>query len=80
MAGNLMTMGGRANTNVCSFVVDSVDEVELLPTSTRKGIGKFADDLSFDMCAPIGSTAIVGNETGDLIVFQLFSFGWKRLS
>ena len=80
MAGNLMTMGGRANTNVCEFVVDSVDEIELLPTTTEKAKGKFMNDSSFDFYPPLGSTCLVGNEAGDLIVFQLFSFGWKRLS
>lgn len=79
MAGTLLRMGDRANTNICEFVVDTVDEVSLLPTTTTKGKGKFERDVHFNFCPPIGSTCIVGNGDSDLLVYMLFSNGWKQL-
>lgn len=29
--------------------------------------------------APFGSTCVVGNKDGELILYMLFSFGWKKL-
>lgn len=36
MAGTLLRIGDRPNTNICEFCVDTVDEVQLLPTTTKK--------------------------------------------
>lgn len=70
--------GGASNIALCELVADSVDELlSDAPTTKKKGTGNFAD---FDHYAPIGSTAIVGNEGGELLVFQLYSFGWKKIS
>ena len=64
---------------ICEFCVDTVDEVSLLPTTTSRGTGKFADDASFKLYAPIGSTCIVGNGDEDVLIFMLFSNGWKQM-
>lgn len=80
MAGNLMRKGQQYSTAVCEYAVDSVDEIEYLPTTTKRATGQFADDPRFSSCPPIGSICIVGNEGGDLLVYMLFSFGWKALN
>ena len=79
MAGTLLRIGDRPNTNICEFCVDTVDEVELLPTTTKKASGKFADDANIKMHPPIGSTCIVGNGTEEVLVYMLFSNGWKQM-
>lgn len=79
MAGMLLRIGDRPNTNICEFCVDTVDEVSLLPTTTSRGTGKFADDASFKLYAPMGSTCIVGNGTNEVLVYMLFSNGWKQM-
>ena len=67
--------GGQPNTVICSFVCDTVDEVNELPTTKKKGTGSFAD---FDHYANIGSTATVNSDSG-VLVYMLFSEGWKQL-
>ena len=79
MAGMLLRIGDRPNTNICEFCVDTVDEIELLPTTTKKASGKFAGDANFKMYPPIGSTCIVGNGTDEVLVYMLFSNGWKQM-
>ena len=79
MAGMLLRIGDRPNTNICEFCVDTVDEVALLPTTTSRGTGKFADDASFKLYAPIGSTCIVGNGDEEILTYMLFSNGWKKM-
>lgn len=80
MAGMLLRIGDSHNVkNICEFCVDTADEVALLPTTTEHGKGKFADDPSFDLCVPIGSTCIVGNGNDGVLVYMLFSDGWKQL-
>ena len=79
MAGTLLRIGDRPNTNICEFCVDTVDEVQLLPTTTKKATGKFANDANFKMNPPIGSTCIVGNGTDEVLVYMLFSNGWKQM-
>lgn len=80
MAGTLLRQGDKPNINICEFCVDAIDEVSLLPTTTSKGTGKFSSIADFNLYAPIGSTCIVGNEGDDLLIFMLFSFGWKQVS
>lgn len=80
MAGILLKRGQLDNAALCEFAVDSVDDIQYLPTMTTKATGKFADNPDFARRPPMGSTCIVGNEGGDLLVYQLFSFGWKSLS
>lgn len=79
MAGILKKKGQQYNTAICEYVVDSEAEIAYLPTTTKKGTGQFAGMSGFDFCPPIGSTCVVGNEGGTLLVYQLFSFGWKKL-
>lgn len=79
MAGTLLRMGDKPNTNIMEFVIDSEDEIKYLPTTTSKGTGIFANDPSFNFFAPIGSTCIVGNENKELFVYMLFTFGWKKI-
>lgn len=79
MAGILMRMGDRPNINICEYAVDTIEEVELLPTTTTIGVGKFSEDASFKFRPPIGSTCIVGNGDEELLVYMLFSNGWKKL-
>ena len=42
MAGTLLRIGDRPNTNICEFCVDTIDEVSLLPTTTSRGTGKYS--------------------------------------
>ena len=77
MSGICTYYGGRANTNIMEFCCDSVSEVSDLPTMTEHGKGVFEN---YHQCAPLGSTCIVGNEGGKLLVYMLFSFGWKALN
>lgn len=79
MAGMLLKVGDSVNTNICEFCVDTVDEVSLLPTTTKSATGKFANNPNFSMNPPIGSTCIVGNGDGDLLVYMLFTNGWKEI-
>ena len=67
---------GRANTNICEFVCDTVDELmNDAPTTTKKGTGNFSE---FTHYVPIGSTCTVGNG-GNTKVFMLFSDGWQEV-
>lgn len=79
MAGSLLRYAGKENPELCEFVVDSESELADLPSTTKIGTGIFENNPSFDSFAPIGSVCIVGNEGGDLLIYMLFSFGWKLL-
>lgn len=80
MAGILLRKGQVENAAVCEYAVDSVDDIQYLPTTTEKATGRFADNPDFARRPPIGSICIVGNEGGDLLTYMLFSFGWKPLN
>ena len=67
--------GGQKNTIICSFVCDTVDEVQYLPTTKKKGTGTFSD---FNHYANIGSTVTIGNN-GATKVMMLFSNGWQEV-
>lgn len=75
MAGMLLKIGKSYNTNVMEFAVDTEDEINFLPTTKEKGKEMFS---GIDY-APFGSTCVVGNKDGELILYMLFSFGWKKL-
>lgn len=77
MAGLCTYFAGRANTSIMEFVCDEISEVQDLPTTTNHGKGAFEN---YKQTAPIGSTCIVGNNGGKLLVYMLFSFGWKALN
>ena len=77
MALQCTKFGERYNTTLCEFVVDSEDDIKYLPTTTKNGSGEFEH---FNHTCPIGSITTVGNEGGELLVYELFSFGWKKLS
>lgn len=79
MAGTLLRKGDKPNIQICEFCVDTTDEIALLPTTTRAGTGAFKDLPDFNVPAPLGSTAIVGNGDADLEVYMLFTNGWKKL-
>ena len=79
MAGMLLRMGDKPNVNIMEFVVDSESEIQYPPTTTNKGSGVFENNPNFNFIAPIGSSCIVGNDGGDLLVYMLFSFGWKKI-
>lgn len=76
MAANHIKTSYSNKSATDEFVVDKVEEIENLPTTTRAGTG----DLSYMKDkATLGSTAIVGNEGGSVLVYMLFSFGWKQM-
>ena len=79
MAGNLIKYADRPNSNVAEYCVDTIDELALLPTTTTKARGKFANDVNFKAKPAIGSTCIVGNSEGDILYYILFSDGWKQM-
>lgn len=85
MAGILAEIGGKPNIETCTFYVDSESEVKDLPTTTTHAKGNFADNPDFKMLPPIGSICIVGKsdtdeeETGGLIIYILFTDGWKKI-
>ena len=76
MAGICSNFKGQINANIMKFICDSESEIADLPTTTEKGKGVFEH---FNHTAEIGSTCQVGNEGGELLIYQLFSFGWKKL-
>lgn len=76
MAGIITQYRGNVDANIVEFTIDSENEIQYLPTTTSVGTGDFS---RFDKTVPIGSTCIVGNENGDLLVYMLFSFGWKKM-
>jgi hypothetical protein len=77
MAGLCTHVGGRANTNIMTFCCDTELEIQDLPTMTEHGKGVFED---YKQTCPMGSECYVGNEGGDLLIYKLFSFGWKKLN
>lgn len=79
MAGTLLYVGDKPNVNIMRFIVDSEDDIKYLPTTTSKGTGKFSHDSNFNMYAPMGSECIVGNGDSEILVYMLFSQGWKKL-
>lgn len=66
---------GSTNMPTCSFVIDTVDELDLLPTTTKHASGSFS---KFDHLAPIGSTCICGNH-GSMKIYMLFTDGWQEV-
>lgn len=76
MAGMCIRYGDRANCGIMEFVADEISEIQDLPTTREFGKGVFE---AYRQTAPLGSTCLVGNEGGDLLVYILFSFGWKKL-
>ncbi len=76
MAGICTRYGDNVNVGLMEFACDSIDEVQDAPTTTEKGKGVFAN---YKQYAPMGSTLICGNEGGDVLVYMLFSFGWKQM-
>lgn len=85
MAGILAEIGGKSNINTCTFYVDSEDEVKNLPTINTRAKGSFANNPDFKMLPCIGSVCIVGRsdkddeESDGLIIYILFTDGWKKI-
>ncbi len=74
MAGVLIRYANQ-ETGTSEFAVDTVGEVEYLPTTTAAGTGIFE---RYDK-VKLGSTCIVGNGSDDLLVYMLFTSGWKQI-
>lgn len=79
MAANLLKTGNDSNAALRTFCVDSIEEIEKLPTMTRGALDDFADIPGMEIPAPMGSQVIVGNEEGEIQIYILFSFGWKDM-
>ena len=79
MAGKLLQIGNNYNADIRQYCVDTVEEIQLLPTTTSPGTGDFANNAEFKCVIPMGSTCIVGNGDEDVLVFMLFSDGWKEM-
>lgn len=80
MAANLLKVGNDPNSAIKTFAVDSVDEIAKLPTMERGATDEFASIPGMDSPVPMGSQVIVGNESGEVKIYMLFSFGWKDTS
>lgn len=65
------------DTQVCTFAVDSIDEMKFLPLSTRGSSLPDRPDLMY--AVSIGSKAHV-KSGNSVITYQLFSDGWVKLS
>ncbi len=76
MAGVRNFYGNSPDAPISIFCVDTVEEVKCLPTTKVKGTGLLSH---MDYTANQGSICEVGNESGTLLVYKLFSFGWKEL-
>jgi hypothetical protein len=76
MAGICLRYEDRANVDLMEFACDTIDEIDDAPTTTRGGVGVFS---KYTTPAPIGSTLIVGNSGGEMMVYMLFGFGWKQI-
>lgn len=79
MAGKLLKIGNECNTDIREYCVDVVEEIQYLPTTTSPGTGDFANNVEFKSRIPMGSTCIVGNGDEDVLVYMLFSNGWKQM-
>ena len=55
----------------------TIEEIAKLPTMEHGATGDFANIPGLESPAPMGSQAIVGNESGTVKIYMLFSFGWK---
>ena len=77
MAANLLKVGNDPNLATKTFCVDTIEEIANIPTMEHGATGDFASIPGMDAPAPMGSQAIVGNESGTVKIYMLFSFGWK---
>ena len=77
MAANLLKVGNDPNSAIKTFCVDTIEEIAKLPTMEHGATGNFANIPGLESPAPMGSQAIVGNESGTVKIYMLFSFGWK---
>ncbi len=66
---------GKPNLPTCNFVVDTIAELDDLPTMTKKASGSFSD---FPHFAPLGSTCLCCND-GNVKTYTLFSKGWVEV-
>lgn len=71
MAMQIIKMGDRFNVNIYEIVVDSIDEILMLPTTVSHGIDDFAD---MNYCMAMGSVCYVKGGS----VYRLFSDGWSE--
>lgn len=74
MAGICANAGNNANVPLLEFYCDTKAELNDLPTMTSAG----KNDFAVYRYAPMGSSCVVGNGTGSLEVYILFSDGWKK--
>ena len=66
MAGTLLRIGDRPNTNICEFCVDTVDEIQLLPTTNKNASGKFENKKETDIRSNIKLLLFISDETAIL--------------
>lgn len=76
MAGNLTNK--NYETSVCEFYIDTIGEIDFLPTTTKKATGDFLGNPNFEVTPSVGSTCTVGNN-GDLTVYILTGTGWTEI-
>lgn len=77
VATNLLKVGNDPNSAIKTFCVDTIEEIAKLPTMEHGATGDFVNIPGLESPAPMGSQAIVGNESGTVKIYMLFSFGWK---
>lgn len=76
MAGNLTKRD--FDTGVCEFYVDTVDEIDYLPTAEKAATGNFKNNPNFNLMPPVGSICVVGNG-GNMTIFILTGTGWAEI-
>lgn len=72
MAISLLNQGGRPNTNYMEFFCDNLSDMDLLPTTTRRGIGEY----NIYGAAPIGSSCYCFENKE---AYLLSSNGWETV-
>ena len=77
VAANILKVGNDPNSAIETFCVDTIEEIAKLPTMEHGATSDFANVPGLESPAPMGSQAIVGNESGTVKIYMLFSFGWK---
>lgn len=67
MAANILKVGNDPNSAIKTFCVDTIEEIAKLPTMEHGATGDFTNIPGLESPAPMGSQAIVGNESFHLV-------------
>lgn len=78
MSAKILKTNQMIASGISEYAVDTLDEVDMLPTSTTPATGDLEEEFRNAPLPLIGSTCLVGNN-GDLRVFMLFSDGWMEI-